>query len=119
MLNITGQNIELTDAIKQRIQDKFNKIKNRFPIVSANAYLSVENKQTRCLIEVNSADYGRVSAEDTSDDFYTSNAVFDKLTRQLNDAKEKAKAKGGSSIRHNPAESDTSDNNTEVDTTTA
>lgn len=120
MLNITGQNIELTDAIKQRIQDKFNKLTKRFSIVSANTYISVANKQTRCLIEVTSADYGKLSAEDTSEDFYnTANATFDKLTRQLNDAKEKSKGKGRSSIRRNQSEADAPETTDDITVATA
>lgn len=101
MLNITGQNIELTQSIKQRIEERFKKVEKRFPINSANVCVSLTNKKIRCSIDVSSNDYGKVSAEDISEDFYTTaNHAFEKLTRQLNDAKEKHKNKGGDTIRH-------------------
>lgn len=110
MLNISGQNIDLTPSIKEMIGKKYKKIESRFMANKAEFQFSKTKETFRCHLEVTTHQFGKFSAESKGDDFYkTSTETFNKIERQLNDAKNKSNAKGKERImEHLPSENEVS-----------
>tara|TARA_B100000749_G_C18447572_1_gene474924 strand:+ start:2469 stop:2828 length:360 start_codon:yes stop_codon:yes gene_type:complete len=108
MLNISGQNIDLTPSIKDMIGKKYKKIESRFMANKGEFQFSKTKDTFRCHLEVTTHQFGKFSAESKGDDFYKASAeTFNKIERQLNDAKNKSSAKGKERIlEHLPSEDD-------------
>ncbi|MDX1570678.1 MAG: ribosome-associated translation inhibitor RaiA [Xanthomonadales bacterium] len=89
-VNLTGQNIDLTDPIRQYVETKFDRIRRHFDnLIDAHVVLNVE-KQTHH-VEATLAISGRkIFAESTDGDMYAAiDAMIDKLDRQVLKHKEK------------------------------
>lgn len=105
-LVIQGKNIEITDAIRSRVQQKIEKATTHFQtlINKVDVCLSVENnpriapKQTaEVTVFLNNT---VVRAEESSESLYASiDMVTDKLTRQLRKYKEKRREQNHASVR--------------------
>lgn len=81
---ISGKNIEVTEALKDKITKKIGKLDKFFnPNTEVHATLSVE--KTRQMIEVTITSNGIVlRGEESNEDMYTSiDKVVDKLERQI------------------------------------
>ena len=97
-MNITYafRHMEATDAIKDHVQAKLEKImKYLIHGVDAHVVLSVEKFRHQCEIQIHEKDF-QASAIEVSDNLYTSiDAVVHKLQKQLKKHKEIVKKHNG------------------------
>lgn len=89
-LNIIGKHIDLTDALKQHVEEKFNPIEKRFNhITSINVVLHIENV-TQIVEATAHVNGNEIHASASSDDMYASiDETADKLMTQVTKLKEK------------------------------
>ncbi len=89
-LNITGQHIELTDAMQDYVNSKFTKLERYFDnVTNVHVILSVEKKNQKAEATVHVAG-GDLFAESTDENMYAAiDALIDKLDRQIKKHKEK------------------------------
>ncbi len=95
-INISGQHVEVTPALKQYVTEKLEKLEHHFNhITQIHVILSVEKKiRQKAEAQVNLAG-GQICAEATNDDMYASiDKMIDKLDRQVVKHKEKMKDHG-------------------------
>lgn len=89
-INITGHHIELTDALNEYVNTKFQKLERFFEhINNTHVVLRVEKSQqiAEATLHVNN---GEIHASSQNENMYVSiDDLIDKLTRQLNKHKEK------------------------------
>lgn len=91
-LNITGQNVEITDAIRDFLNTKFAKLEHYFERINqVYIVLKVEkvNQIAEATLHVNGGEL-HASAED-QDMYAAIDALIDKLARQLTKHKDKLK----------------------------
>ena len=97
-LNITGKNLDITPAIRERIEFKFKKLeKFQVPFISKHAVISTEpNRQFK--VEISAAiPGGQLVASAEHDDMYGAiTEVYQKLERQLNKQAHKPTARRAS-----------------------
>lgn len=87
-ITVSGKNIEITNALKDRVEKKLSKFEKYFtPITEAQATLSVE--KNRQIIEVTIPFNGVIlRGEEATEDMYTSiDNVVEKLERQIHKQK--------------------------------
>lgn len=90
-LNITGHHIEITDALRDYVQSKIQKIERRFSnITNVHVVLTYEKQsQQKAEAHVNLAK-GDINAHAEADDMYAAiDLLIDKLDRQVIKHKEK------------------------------
>ncbi len=89
-LSVTGHHIELTDALRQYVEEKIKRIERHFDhVTNVHVILSVERHQQKAeaTVHVSGAD---VFADAVEDDMYAAiDALADKLDRQIIKHKEK------------------------------
>lgn len=89
-INMTGQNIDLTDAMQEYVSTKFQKLERFFEhINNTHVVLKVEKIQqiAEATLHVNG---GEIHASSENEDMYAAiDGLVDKLARQLNKHKEK------------------------------
>lgn len=89
-IEITGHHIEVTDAIRNHVLDKFSRLKKHFDkVLEVHVILSVEklSQKAEASVHINGAN---LFAEDTQEDLYTAiDHLVDKLDRQVLKHKEK------------------------------
>lgn len=89
-INLTGQHIELTEALHDSVNSKFKKLDRFFEhINNAHVVLKVEKDQqiAEATLHVNQ---GEIHASSVSENMYAAiDSLIDKLVRQLNKHKEK------------------------------
>ncbi|GLT15045.1 ribosome hibernation promoting factor [Vibrio algivorus] len=89
-MNITGHHVELTDALTEYVNTKFQKLERFFDhINNTHVVLKVEklDQIAEATLHVNQ---GEIHASSQSENMYSSiDDLVDKLTRQLNKHKEK------------------------------
>jgi putative sigma-54 modulation protein len=94
-LNITGHHVELTDALRTYVNDKFQRIERHFEnVIHVHVILSVEKleQKAEATMQVNGA---KLHAEDTHSDLYAAiDGLIDKLDRQVLRHKERSKENG-------------------------
>ena len=91
---IKGRHIEITDALRNYLEKKLNKIENRFDnILEITAALRIEKK--RPIVEITlHANKALIRVEEETEDMYASiDKVIDKLDRKIKKYKEKYLAK--------------------------
>ena len=83
-VSITGRHVELTDALKQYVEEKLQHLKHSFDqVVDVHVVLSVEKFRHRCEVTIQ-ANRLNIHASHETDDMYASiDGVVDKLNRQL------------------------------------
>lgn len=90
-INITGHHVELTDALRNYVNEKFQRIERHFEnVIHIHVILSVEKleQKAEATMQVNGA---RLHAEDTQADLYAAiDGLIDKLDRQVLRHKEKS-----------------------------
>ena len=91
-INLTGHHIEITDSLRDYVNEKVGKLEKHFEKVSnTHVILSVENVRQKAEATVNMSG-NSIFAEATADDMYASiDALVDKLDRQVKKHKEKLK----------------------------
>ncbi|MDY6827769.1 MAG: ribosome-associated translation inhibitor RaiA [Pseudomonadota bacterium] len=89
-INISGHHLDLTDALKQYVIEKFQRIERHFDqITSVEVILEVEKPRQKAEARIRVAG-GEVFAQSESDDMYAAiDSLVDKLDRQLIKHKEK------------------------------
>ncbi|CZR95375.1 MULTISPECIES: ribosome hibernation-promoting factor, HPF/YfiA family [unclassified Clostridioides] len=105
---ISGKQIELTDAIKSKIENKLSKLDN-YIHPDTDVKVTVSAKKARQKIEVTIATVNGpiIRAEDMQENLYTAiDVVYDKLSKQLKKYKKRLqdKHKDNKSIRFQDAE---------------
>ncbi|WP_416352702.1 ribosome hibernation promoting factor [Edwardsiella ictaluri] len=91
-LNITGHHLEITDAIRQFVSEKFAKLGQDFDRINqVNVTLSIEKVDhiAEATVFING---GELHASAQQEDMYAAiDVLIDKLARQLNKHKDKLK----------------------------
>ncbi|AKH90081.1 ribosome hibernation promoting factor [Edwardsiella tarda] len=91
-LNITGHHLEITDAIRQFVSEKFAKLEQYFDRINqVNVTLSIEKVDhiAEATVFING---GELHASAEQEDMYAAiDVLIDKLARQLNKHKDKLK----------------------------
>jgi putative sigma-54 modulation protein len=90
-VNITGHHVEITDALRDYVNNKIQKIQHKFNnITNVHVTLTVDKKfQQKAEATVNLA-RAEIFAESEADDMYAAiDALIDKLDRQVVKHKEK------------------------------
>lgn len=93
-INFTGHQIEITPAIRNYANDKFQKIQNHFSdkITSMNVIFTAEKLQKTAEATIHVAKK-EIHASSTADDLYSAiDALIDKLVKQITKYKEKLSA---------------------------
>lgn len=91
-INLTGHHVEITDSLREYVNEKIGRLERHFEKVSnTHVILSVENVRHKAEATVNMSG-NNIFAEATEDDMYASiDALVDKLDRQVKKHKEKLK----------------------------
>lgn len=89
-LNISGHHVDVTEAMKNYVSDKFQRLERHFDqVVDVQVILSVEKlaQKAESTVHVNGA---TLFAEETQEDMYAAiDGLIDKLDRQIIKHKEK------------------------------
>lgn len=91
-IKLTGHHVEVTDALRDYVHEKFAKLKRHFDnVVDTEVILSVEKVQHKAEADIRlGGGGGRVFAEAVADDMYPAiDLLVDKLDRQILKHKEK------------------------------
>ena len=98
-INLTGHHIELTDALRDYVDSKFERVARHFDhVINAHVILSVEklNKKAEANLQVNGA---KIFADSVHEDMYAAiDGLIDKLDRQVLKYKEKKNQRKGNGI---------------------
>ncbi len=104
-LNLTGHHVEITDSMRNYVQEKFSRLTRHFDhVTNVHVILSVEKLQQKAeaTMHVSGAD---LFAEAVNEDMYAAiDALVDKLDRQVIKHKEKLKNHRGHNHQPEPAE---------------
>ncbi len=89
-LSLTGHHIDVTDALRNYVETKFERLERHFDnVTNVHVILSVEKlrQKAEATIHVNG---GKVFADDVQEDMYAAiDSLIDKLDRQVIKHKEK------------------------------
>lgn len=89
-IDITGHHVDLSDALRGYVQEKFERLERHFDkVIDVHVILTVEklNQKAEATLHMSGND---VHAEAVSEDMYASiDALVDKLDRQIVKHKEK------------------------------
>ena len=95
-LNLTGHHVEITDSMRNYVQEKFSRLTRHFDhVTNVHVILSIEKLQQKAeaTMHVSGAD---LFAEAVHEDMYAAiDALVDKLDRQVIKHKEKLKSHRG------------------------
>ncbi len=90
-VSITGHHVEVTEALRAHVEDKFSKLKRHFDnVVDVHVILTVEKleQKAEATVQVSGA---KLYADDTQADMYVAiDNMIDKLDRQVVKHKEKS-----------------------------
>jgi len=92
-LNVSGQQIEITEPLRQYVTEKIGRIQKHFDhVTNTNVVLHFEKKKNRHLAEATiNAKGAQLHADSEGDDMYAAiDALADKLDRQVLKHKEKS-----------------------------
>ncbi len=91
-INLTGHHIDITDSLRNHVDNKFERLERHFDHVSnVHVILTVEKlrQKAEATLHLNGAD---VFAESVQEDMYAAiDSLVDKLDRQVKKHKEKSK----------------------------
>lgn len=89
-INITGHQIELTEALNSYVNTKFDKLERHFDnITNAQVTLSVEKQVKKAEADIHIAGGQLVASHEHSDMYAAIDGLVDKLDRQIIKHKEK------------------------------
>ncbi|MBK1641333.1 ribosomal subunit interface protein [Chromatium okenii] len=101
-INLTGHHIDITDALRSYVEDKFERMARHFDhVITAHVVLSVEklDQKAEATLHVNG---GPVFADAVHEDMYAAiDALVDKLDRQVLRLKEKKGNHRGNAVKLN------------------
>ncbi len=91
-VSVTGHHVEITDSLRNHVEEKISKLKRHFDnVVDIHVILTVEKhvQKAEATVHISGA---KLFAEDSQDDMYTAiDNMVDKLDRQIIKYKEKLK----------------------------
>lgn len=89
-LNLTGHHIEITDSLRQYVNEKMERVERHFDkVTNTHVILTVENVRHKAEATVNMSG-NNIFAESTENDMYAAiDGLIDKLDRQVKKHKEK------------------------------
>lgn len=83
-VSITGRHIELTEPLKDYVNDKLQHLKHSYDhIVDVHVVLSVEKFRQRCEVSMQANGVSIHGSHETEDMYASIDGVMDKLSRQL------------------------------------
>lgn len=89
-LSITGHHIDVTEALKNYVNEKFSRLERHFDqVINVHVILQVEKlvQKAEATVQVNGA---KLFAEDSQEDLYAAiDGLIDKLDRQVLKHKDK------------------------------
>ena len=89
-VSVTGRHVEVTEAMKQHVEDKIGKIKRHFDhVTDIHVILTVEKleQKAEATVQISGA---KLFADDVQEDMYAAiDNMVDKLDRQIIKHKEK------------------------------
>jgi len=92
-VNVTGRHVEVTDAMKQHVEDKISKLKRHFDhVTDIHVILTVEKleQKAEATVQISGA---KLFADDVKEDMYAAiDNMVDKLDRQIIKHKEKVQS---------------------------
>jgi len=92
-VSVTGRHVEVTEAMKQHVEDKIGKIKRHFDhVTDVHVILTVEKleQKAEATVQISGA---KLFADDTQADMYAAiDNMVDKLDRQIIKHKEKTQS---------------------------
>jgi len=93
-VSITGHHVEVTEAMKQHVEEKIGKLKRHFDnVTDVHVILTVEKleQKAEATVQISGA---TLFADDSQDNMYTAiDSMVDKLDRQIIKHKEKTQAR--------------------------
>lgn len=91
-LNLTGHHVEITDALRKYVDEKFERVQRHFDkVTNTHVILSVDNVRHKAEATVNMSG-NNIFAEHIEEDMYAAiDGLIDKLDRQVKKHKEKIK----------------------------
>jgi putative sigma-54 modulation protein len=91
-LNLTGHHVEITDALRKYVDEKFERVQRHFDkVTNTHVILSVDNVRHKAEATVNMSG-NNIFAEHIEEDMYAAiDGLIDKLDRQVKKHKEKMK----------------------------
>lgn len=95
-VSITGHHVEVTEAMKQHVEEKIGKLKRHFDnVTDVHVILTVEKLEQKAEATVQTSG-ATLFADDVQDNMYTAiDNMVDKLDRQIIKHKEKIQARRG------------------------
>ncbi|NDJ56185.1 ribosome hibernation promoting factor [Enterobacteriaceae bacterium 4M9] len=91
-LNVTGQNVEITDALREFLDKKFAKLEQYFERINQVYIVLKVEKVTHAADATLHVNGGELHASAEGQDMYAAiDGLIDKLARQLNKHKDKLK----------------------------
>ena len=104
-INLTGHHIDITDALRSYVENKFERMARHFDhVINAHVVLTVEKlaQKAEATLHING---GTVFADSVHEDMYAAiDALVDKLDRQVLRYKEKKSSHRGNVARIAEAE---------------
>lgn len=104
-INLTGHHIDITDALKSYVENKFERLARHFDhVINAHVVLTVEKleQKVEATLHING---GTIFADATHEDMYAAiDALIDKLDRQVLRYKEKKGNHRGNATKITEAE---------------
>lgn len=92
-VSVTGRHVEVTEAMKQHVEDKISKLKRHFDhVTDIHVILTVEKLQQKAeaTVQISGA---KLFADDVQEDMYAAiDNMVDKLDRQIIKHKEKVQS---------------------------
>lgn len=104
-INLTGHHIDVTDALRGYVDNKFERLARHFDhVINAHVVLSVEKlaQKAEATLHING---GKVFADSVHEDMYAAiDGLIDKLDRQVLRLKEKKSSHRGGTTKITEAE---------------
>ncbi|SMG65297.1 ribosomal subunit interface protein [methanotrophic bacterial endosymbiont of Bathymodiolus sp.] len=92
-VSVTGRHVEVTEAMKQHVEDKIGKVKRHFDhVTDVHVILTVEKleQKAEATVQISGA---KLFADDVQEDMYAAiDNMVDKLDRQIIKHKEKVQS---------------------------
>ena len=89
-VDITGHHVEVTEALKDYVQNKIERVKRHFDhIISVHVVLSVEKLRQQAEATITASGGNLVATAEDADMYAAIDAMVDKLDRQAIKLKEK------------------------------
>jgi putative sigma-54 modulation protein len=89
-INITGHHVDITDALRDYVTEKFNKLERHFDhVTNVHVILTVEKQLQKAEATVHASGADLFAQHDTDDMYASIDGLIDKLDRQILKHKEK------------------------------